>query len=133
MNCRSEWVLLYTNYFNFQVSYLHAFYKPNNIKSKPSTKVIFKLIFKFSTLKGQISAPLWTQIGHKGWRKEGKTFRSFIRFSPLSRKKSSNPPSDSIFGRSYPPTPPLIRGGEGPTMKTPRFRSNFLVLIMYFI
>ena len=66
MNCRSEWVLLYTNYFNFQVSYLHAFYKPNNIKSKPSTKVIFKLIFKFSTLKGQISAPLWTQIGHKG-------------------------------------------------------------------
>ena len=33
-----------------------------------------KVIFKFSTIKGQISAPLWTHIGHKGWRKDGKTF-----------------------------------------------------------
>ena len=31
-------------------------------------------IVKFSTLKGQISALLWTHIGHKGWRKNGKTF-----------------------------------------------------------
>ena len=30
--------------------------------------------------------------------------------SPLSSKKFLYPPSDSIFGRSYPP-PPLIRGG----------------------
>ena len=29
-------------HFNFQFSYLHTFYKPNNIKTKPSAKVIFK-------------------------------------------------------------------------------------------
>ena len=34
-----QWNVLYTNYFNFQFSYLHTFYKPNNIKTKPSTKV----------------------------------------------------------------------------------------------
>ena len=32
-------ILLYTNYFNSQFSSLYTFYKPNNIKSKPSTKV----------------------------------------------------------------------------------------------
>ena len=32
-------IVLYTNYFNFQFSYLHTFYKPNNIKTKPSTKL----------------------------------------------------------------------------------------------
>ena len=33
------WIVLYTNYFNFWFSYLHTFYKPNNIKNKASTKV----------------------------------------------------------------------------------------------
>ena len=47
-----QWIVLYTNYFNFQFSYLHAFYKPNNIK--PSLAKKLKLIFKFSTIKGQI-------------------------------------------------------------------------------
>ena len=56
--------VLYTNYFNFQFSYLHTFNKPNNIKTKLSTKL--KLIFKFSTTRGQINVPLWTQMGHKG-------------------------------------------------------------------
>ena len=64
--------MLDTNYFNFRFSYLHPFYKPNNIKTKPSTKV--KLIFKFSTIMEQINVPLWTHMGHKGWRKDGKTF-----------------------------------------------------------
>ena len=32
-------IVLYTNYLNFQFSYLHIFYKPNNIKTKASTKV----------------------------------------------------------------------------------------------
>ena len=32
-------IVLYTNYFNFQFSYVHTFYKPKNIKSKPSIKV----------------------------------------------------------------------------------------------
>ena len=62
--CQSV-IVLYANYFSFQF-YLHTFYKPNNIKTKPSTKVIFKLIFKFSTIKGQISAPLWTHMEHEG-------------------------------------------------------------------
>ena len=35
--CKS--FVLCTNHFNFQFSYLHTFYKPNNIKTKPSTKV----------------------------------------------------------------------------------------------
>ena len=65
-----QWIALYTNYFNFQFSYLHTFYKPKNIKSKSSTK------FKFSTIMGQINIPLWTHMGHKQWRKDGKTFVS---------------------------------------------------------
>ena len=32
-------LVLYTNYFNFQCFYLHTFYKPNNIKTKPSRKL----------------------------------------------------------------------------------------------
>ena len=69
-----QWIVLYTDYFNFQFSYLHTFYKPKNIKTKPSTKV--KFIFKFSTITGQINILLWTHIGHKQWRKGGKTFIS---------------------------------------------------------
>ena len=30
--------VLYTNYLNFQFSDLQTFYKPNNIKTKPTTK-----------------------------------------------------------------------------------------------
>ena len=39
VDCVNEWIVLYNNYFNFQFSYLHTFYKPNNIKTKLSTKV----------------------------------------------------------------------------------------------
>ena len=56
-------------------------YKLNNITTKPNTKVIFKLIFKFRIIKGQISAPLWTNIGHKGWRKDRKTFIRCYNFA----------------------------------------------------
>ena len=41
---------------------------------KPSLAQKLKLIFKFSTIMGQINIPLWTHMGHKGWRKDGKTF-----------------------------------------------------------
>ena len=68
-----QWIVLYTNYFNFQVPDLYTFYKPKKIKTKPSTKVT-KLTFKFSTIMGQIIIPLWIHMGHKGWRKDGKTF-----------------------------------------------------------
>ena len=56
-------IVLHTN-FDFQFSYLHTFYKPNNIKTKPSTKV--KTIFKFSTIMEQINVPLGTHMGRKG-------------------------------------------------------------------
>ena len=46
----------------------------NQITLKPRLAQKLKLIFKFSTIKGQINAPLWTHMGHKGWRKDGKTF-----------------------------------------------------------
>ena len=72
-----QWIVLYTNnYFNFQFSYLHTFYRPKNIKTKPSTKVSIKLIFKFSTM-GQIKIPLKTHMGHKGWRKNGTFIRCY--------------------------------------------------------
>ena len=46
----------------------------NQIKLKPSLSQKLKLIFKFSTIMEQINVPLWTHMGHKGWRKDGKTF-----------------------------------------------------------
>ena len=49
-----------TLYSLFQFSYIHAFYKSNNI--------ITNLIFKVS----QINTPLWTHMGHKEWREDGK-------------------------------------------------------------
>ena len=71
-----EWIVLYNyfNYFNihFQFSYLHTFYKPNKIK--PSLAQKLKLTLKFSTIKIWTNVPLWTHMGHKGWRKDGKTF-----------------------------------------------------------
>ena len=41
---------------------------------KPSLAQKLNLIFKFSTIKAHINAPLWTHMGHKGWRKDEKTF-----------------------------------------------------------
>ena len=32
-----------------------------------------KLVFKFSSIKRQINIPLWTHMGHEGWRKDRKT------------------------------------------------------------
>ena len=60
MHCVNE---LYTVYSLFQLSYLLAFYKPNNITTKLSLKV--NLLFKVSQTKGQIDIPLWTHMGHK--------------------------------------------------------------------
>ena len=31
----AQQIVLYNNYFKFQFSHLHTFYKPNNIKRKP--------------------------------------------------------------------------------------------------
>ena len=61
-----QWIVLYINYFNFQFSYLHNFANQITLKSG--------LPQKFSTIMGQINAPFWTHVGHKGWSKDGKTF-----------------------------------------------------------
>ena len=45
-----------------------------NQKTTPSLAQNLKLIFKFSMIMGQKNIPLWTHMGHKGWRKDGKTF-----------------------------------------------------------
>ena len=62
--------MVYPNYFDFQFSYLHTFYKPNNIKTEPAQKL--KLIFKFSTIKGQINVPIWPIQGIKDEEKMEK-------------------------------------------------------------
>ena len=56
--------------FNFLI-FIHF---TNQITLKPSLAQKLKLIFKFSTIMEQINVPLWTHMGHKGWRKDGKTF-----------------------------------------------------------
>ena len=56
--------------FNFLI-FIHF---TNQITLKPNLAQKLKLIFKFSTIMGQINVPLWTRMGHKGWRKGGKTF-----------------------------------------------------------
>ena len=62
--------ILIISIFNFLI-FIHF---TNQITLKPSLAQKLKLIFKFSTIMGQINIPLWTHIGHKGWRKDGKTF-----------------------------------------------------------
>ena len=67
-----QWIVLYTNYFNFNFLIFIHFIK--QLTLKPSLARKLKIIFKFSTIKGQINVPLWTHMGHKGWRKDGNTF-----------------------------------------------------------
>ena len=78
--------ILIISIFNFLI-FIHF---TNQITLKPSLAQKLKLIFKFSTIMGQINIPLWTHMGHKGWRKDGKTFTrcynglSKTQFFPLS-------------------------------------------------
>ena len=67
-----QWIVVYTVYFNFQFSIFILFTTQRTLK--PSLAQKLKLIFKFSTIMGLINIPLWTHMGHKGWRKDGKTF-----------------------------------------------------------
>ena len=64
-------------------SFLIFIHFTNQIALKPSLAQKFKLIFKFSTIKGQINAPLWSHIRHKGWKKDGKTF---VRYYTIALK-----------------------------------------------
>ena len=48
------------------VNFLIFIHFANQITLKPSLAQKLKLIFKFSTIKEQINAPLWTHMGHKG-------------------------------------------------------------------
>ena len=72
--------VLYTNYLSFQFSDLHTFYKPNNIKTKPTTKA--KTYIQIYIMV-HINVPLWTHMGHKQWKKDGKTF---IRYYTIALK-----------------------------------------------
>ena len=55
-------------------NFLFFIHFTNQITLKPSLAQNLKLIFKFSTVMGQINVRLWTNTGHDGWRKDGKTF-----------------------------------------------------------
>ena len=71
MNCVNELCyILIISIFNVFI-FKHF---TNEITLKPSLAQNLKLIFRFSTIKGQINVPLWTHMAHKGWRKDGKTF-----------------------------------------------------------
>ena len=71
MHCINELCyILIISIFNFLI-FIHF----TNLKTlKPSLAQKLKLLFKFSTIMGQINIPLWTHMGHKGWRQDGKTF-----------------------------------------------------------
>ena len=64
--------MLYTHYFNFQFSYLHTFYKPNNIKTKAGTRIKSDFSIKLDKLTDKYST-LDMHVGHNGWRNDGKT------------------------------------------------------------
>ena len=74
----NEWIVSMNgavySLFQFQFFYLHTFYKPNNIKAKPSTKL--NLVFKFNSIKRQINIPLWTHMEQ----------RTFIRCYTIALK-----------------------------------------------
>ena len=59
-------------YSLFQFSYLIHFTNQVTLKQSPAQRL--KLILKFSSIKRQINIPLWTHLGHKDWRKDGKTY-----------------------------------------------------------
>ena len=71
MNCAIY--ILIISISNFLI-FIHS---TSKITLKPSLAQKLKLIFKFSTIKGKINAPLWAHMGHKGWRKDGKTLRCY--------------------------------------------------------
>ena len=62
-------------------------YFTNQIALKPSLAQTLKLVFKFSTIKGQINAPFWTHMGHKGRTMDRKTF---IRYYTIALKFEMN-------------------------------------------
>ena len=71
MHCVNELCyILIISIFNFLI-FIHF---TNQITLKPSLARKLKLMFKFSTIMGQINVPPWTYMGHKGRRKDGKTF-----------------------------------------------------------
>ena len=68
--CQELCYTLIISIFDFLI-FIHF---TNQITLKPSLAQKLKLIFKFSTIMEQINVPLWTHMGHKGWRKDGKIF-----------------------------------------------------------
>ena len=56
--------------FSFLI-FIHFTYQ---ITLKQSLAQKLNLIFQLSLINWQINIPLWTHMGHNGWRKDGKTF-----------------------------------------------------------
>ena len=69
MHCVNE--LCYTKFSIFLSSYIIK----NQISLKSSLAQKLKLIFIFYTIMGQVNIPFGTHMGHKGWRKDQKTFK----------------------------------------------------------
>ena len=65
-------IKLNTNYFNFHFSYLLTFYKPKNIKTKPSTK--FKTYIQIEHNNGTDKYSTLEPHGAKRMMKGWKTF-----------------------------------------------------------
>ena len=65
-----QWIILYIHYFNF-VIFTHF---ANQITLHQNLAQKLNLIFKVNQTKWQINIPLWTHMGHKEWREDGKTF-----------------------------------------------------------
>ena len=71
MHCVNELCyILIISIFNFLI-FIHF---TSQITLKLSLAQKLKLVFKFSIIKGQINVPRCTNMGHKGWRKDGKLF-----------------------------------------------------------
>ena len=75
-------IKLNTNYFNFHFSYLLTFYKPKNIKTKPSTK--FKTYIQIShnngTDKYSTLDPHGAKRMKKGWKNFYKVLYHALKF-----------------------------------------------------
>ena len=72
MHCVNELCyILIISIFIFFFFYLHTF---NPITLKQSLGQKLKLILKFSMVKTYINITYWNYMGHKRWRKDGKTF-----------------------------------------------------------
>ena len=71
-----QWIILYNHYFSFLI-FMHF---TNQITLQQRLVEKLNLIFKFSQTKRQVNVSLWTHVGHKEWKVDGKTFTIAYKF-----------------------------------------------------